>query len=66
MEAGVAYVVLGYKLTRPPSRGLVKKLKPKGLYEIINCILTQISVFCKYLFFGELRCRNDQEDADGI
>jgi hypothetical protein len=66
VEAGVAYVVLSYKLTRPPSRGLVKKLKPKGLYETINCIITQISVFCKYLFFGQLRRRNDQEDADGI
>ena len=66
MEAGVAYVVLSYKLTRPPSRGLVKKLKPKVLYETINYIITQISVFCKYLFSCQLRCRNDQEDADGI
>lgn len=66
MEAGVAYVVLSYKLTRPPCGGVVKKLKPKGLYKTINCIITQISVFCKYLFSCQLRRRNDQEDADGI
>ena len=47
-------------------RGVVKKLKPKDLYKTINCIIKQISVFCKYLFFGQLRRRNDQEDTNGI